>query len=112
VGQIERWALDLSNQLVSETADLVLADPGGAASQHDRSLRPLRHRNDDAAARDMILLMSRCAEAKQWSIEDADAWWGRHERGQGAAVRPAAASAAPTSVHGHDVTIDLSVKRG
>jgi hypothetical protein len=62
-------------------------------------------------ARDLALLMARCAEATQWSIEDADAWWGRHERGQATAVRTNASSSGPTAAHGHDVTIDLSVQR-
>ena len=34
-------------------------------------------------ARELALLISRCPEATQWSVEDADAWWGRHDRGQG-----------------------------
>ena len=53
------------------------------------------------------MLIARCPEAREWSIEDADAWWGRHERGQ-----TAAASSAPpvsnTATHRHDVTIDHS----
>lgn len=32
-------------------------------------------------ARDLTLLLARCPAATAWSIEDADAWWGRHERG-------------------------------
>lgn len=31
--------------------------------------------------RDLILLLSRCPAANNWSLEEADAWWGRHERG-------------------------------
>ena len=31
----------------------------------------------------LAILLSRCPEATAWSIEEADAWWGRHERGQG-----------------------------
>jgi hypothetical protein len=62
-------------------------------------------------ARDVALLVARCPEATQWSIEDADAWWGRHERGQPGPLRPTMAPAGPTSGHGHDVTIDLSTKR-
>ena len=58
-------------------------------------------------ARDLAMLIARCPEAREWSIEDADAWWGRHERGQ-----TAAASSAPpvsnTATHRHDVTIDHS----
>ena len=62
-------------------------------------------------ARDLALLIARCIEATQWSIEDADAWWGRHERGQGSAARSATISATPTATHGHDMTIDHTVKR-
>lgn len=31
--------------------------------------------------RDLALLLDRSPHAKEWSIEIADAWWGRHERG-------------------------------
>ena len=58
-------------------------------------------------ARELAQLLSRCKEATAWSIEEADAWWGRHERGQTAATS-AAASAAATAARGHDMTIDLS----
>ena len=33
-------------------------------------------------ARDLALLLSKCPSAVGWSIEDADAWWGRHDRGE------------------------------
>jgi len=63
-------------------------------------------------ARDLALLIARCPEASQWSIEDADAWWGRHERGQASGMAPATLTPTPTATHGHDVTVDLTVKRG
>lgn len=63
-------------------------------------------------ARDLALLIARCAEAKQWSIEDADAWWGRHERRQRSAIRSIPLDASSTGTRGHDVTVDLTVKRG
>jgi hypothetical protein len=53
----------------------------------------------------------RCKEATEWSIEDADAWWGRHERGQGSGIRPTNVQPPSTATHGHDMTIDLNVKR-
>jgi tRNA A-37 threonylcarbamoyl transferase component Bud32 len=31
--------------------------------------------------RDLSLLLSRAPAANEWSIEEADAWWGKHERG-------------------------------
>lgn len=33
-------------------------------------------------ARDLANMLNRCAEAHSWTVDDADAWWGRHERGQ------------------------------
>ena len=35
-------------------------------------------------ARDLAALLDRAATSAAWSVEDADAWWGRHERGQAA----------------------------
>jgi serine/threonine protein kinase len=60
-------------------------------------------------ARDLSALISRCAEANAWSIEDSDAWWGRHERGVSAAILGGNSppSAGRTSAHSHDMTIDL-----
>ncbi|MBS0203757.1 MAG: serine/threonine protein kinase [Planctomycetes bacterium] len=43
--------------------------------------------------RDLILLMSRCPSANTWSIEDADAWWGRHERSHASTTGTAASDA-------------------
>jgi hypothetical protein len=61
-------------------------------------------------ARDLALLIARCPEATQWSIEDADAWWGRHERGQASGIRPVPVATGSTASRGNDMTIDL--KRG
>jgi serine/threonine protein kinase len=33
-------------------------------------------------ARDLAQLLKKCPEAANWSPEEADAWWGRHERRQ------------------------------
>jgi hypothetical protein len=62
-------------------------------------------------ARDLGQLIARTAEAAQWSIEDADAWWGRHERGQASVARPMVSPTGPTATDGRDVTIDLPMKR-
>jgi eukaryotic-like serine/threonine-protein kinase len=59
-------------------------------------------------ARDLAQMISRCAEATAWSVEEADAWWGRHERGIIAAAGANGGPAATTASRGHDVTIDLS----
>lgn len=39
-------------------------------------------------ARDLAQLLLLSPTAKDWSIEDADAWWGRHERGQHESAEP------------------------
>jgi serine/threonine protein kinase len=59
-------------------------------------------------ARDLAALISRCAEATAWSIEDSDAWWGRHDRGQASGIISAPVAVPPgrTATHGHDMTID------
>jgi hypothetical protein len=58
-------------------------------------------------ARDLAELIARCAEARQWSIEDADAWWGRHERGHASSAAPAPAPTGHTASQSHNVTIEL-----
>jgi serine/threonine protein kinase len=57
--------------------------------------------------RDLILLLLRCPSANSWSIEDADAWWGRHERGHaGNAPSGSAGESMPsTSSTGFDQTV-------
>ncbi len=56
-------------------------------------------------ARDLSQLIARCPEATAWSIDDADAWWGRHERGQIVAPAPAASLTTRSSGE-HAMTID------
>ncbi|HEX4413714.1 MAG TPA: serine/threonine protein kinase, partial [Lacipirellulaceae bacterium] len=56
-------------------------------------------------ARDFSIQISRCAEALEWSIEDADAWWGRHERGQPASLSESP-TGAQTATRRYDMTID------
>ncbi len=53
-------------------------------------------------ARDLAQLISKCAEANEWSIEESDAWWGRHERGQ------PVGSGSTTNSSKHAATIDQS----
>lgn len=55
-------------------------------------------------ARDLSQMIANCPEAQQWSVDEADAWWGRHERG----LANARSMSDSTASRGHDVTIDLS----
>jgi serine/threonine protein kinase len=32
-------------------------------------------------ARDLASMLTKCPTATSWSVDEADAWWGRHERG-------------------------------
>ena len=50
-------------------------------------------------ARDLTQMLSRVPTAGSWSLDDAEAWWGRHERGQAgqASPAPAAGPAAPSA---------------
>jgi eukaryotic-like serine/threonine-protein kinase len=56
-------------------------------------------------ARDLAIQISHCPEALQWSVEDADAWWGRHERGQPVSLTESA-TGAQTANRRYDMTID------
>jgi hypothetical protein len=57
-----------------------------ACLEKSRNKRP-------STARDLAQLLSRAPMARSWSTDDADAWWGRHERG----LNPAATAAPETS---------------
>ncbi|MDC0937051.1 hypothetical protein OAS39_12260 [Pirellulales bacterium] len=69
-----------------------------ACLEKTRSKRP-------QTARELIRLLGRCPSANEWSLDQADAWWGRHERGQ--IDRPAESSGS-TMPNEYDATIDHS----
>jgi serine/threonine protein kinase len=46
-------------------------------------------------ARDLTALLRNCALSRAWSLEEYDAWWGRHERQQARSTGPASSSVAP-----------------
>ena len=50
-------------------------------------------------ARDLANLLNRCPASNQWSVDEADAWWVRHQRGD------APPSAQTTSNGGFDATL-------
>ena len=66
--------------------------------EKDRSKRP-------QTARDLANRLDRCTVEEEWTLDKADAWWGRFERGQltAAQVKPE-----ETSSSGYDATIDHS----
>ena len=53
-------------------------------------------------ARELSVRLSHCPEAAAWSVDDSDAWWGQHERGQ------AVPSMKTRSSREFDATIDQS----
>jgi serine/threonine protein kinase len=57
----------------SDLEDVVLA-----CLEKNRAKRP-------QTARDLASMLMRCVDAPNWSMEDADGWWTRHERGLPAA---------------------------
>jgi predicted Ser/Thr protein kinase len=67
-----------------------------ACLEKSRNKRP-------STARDLAQLLARSPAAGSWSAEDADAWWGRHERGLGPA--PAAAQDTANAKPAYDRTI-------
>ena len=48
-------------------------------------------------ARDLAQLLKNCPAAQTWTVDDGDAWWGRHKRGHGKATADAKAVVKPTT---------------
>jgi tRNA A-37 threonylcarbamoyl transferase component Bud32 len=67
-----------------------------ACLEKDRSKRP-------QTARELANRLRQCAAATEWSVDEADTWWGRHERGKGQAQPAPAAKDTPGSQY--DATI-------
>ena len=108
--------VELCQKHVADAADAAV---GAAATRRfrpswkARSWRAWKNRGPSGRKRPATWRCSSRAARKRrhWSIEDADAWWGRHERGQASAAGQAApfsapASASRTANRGHDMTID------
>ena len=72
-----------------------------ACLEKTRSKRP-------QTARELIRLLDRCSSADEWSLDQADAWWGRHERGQRDRGEAASKSQSSTRPNDYDATIDQS----
>lgn len=67
----------LGRKISEELEDAILK-----CLEKSRSKRP-------ATARDLAQMLARCPTANQWTEDDAEAWWGRHERGQAHPLTPA-----------------------
>jgi serine/threonine protein kinase len=65
-----------------------------ACLEKNRAKRP-------QTARDLADLLDRAPTAGSWSQEDADAWWGRHERSQAAAAAPPTPASAHVTTEAH-----------
>ncbi len=55
-------------------------------------------------ARELAQRLARCPAAGEWSLEDAEAWWARHDRGVAAAKAPTPSAA--TLSRQYEATID------
>ncbi|TWU44192.1 Serine/threonine-protein kinase PknB [Novipirellula aureliae] len=61
-------------------------------------------------ARDLSVLISKCETTSRWTIEDADRWWGRHERGsQTSTPNPSAVNPAVAMEVTMDQTMDQTM---
>ena len=67
-----------------------------ACLEKSRNKRP-------ATARDLAQLLARCPAAGSWSLDEAEAWWGRHDRKQSGA--PVTTAETSQSSAGYDRTI-------
>jgi len=81
-------------QPVSEELESALM----ACLEKNRARRP-------QTARDLAQMIARSPAAGSWTLDDADAWWGRHERGQAADLRASVQQGASQARPTHDRTI-------
>ncbi|WP_068137614.1 serine/threonine protein kinase [Roseimaritima ulvae] len=94
VAPSQRTKVDVSSQL--EDALMSCLDKS-------RAKRP-------QTARALSILLSKCAAAGTWTIEDGDRWWGRHERGTPTTTERSS-QATPLQVDATmDLTLDQTVK--
>ena len=64
--------------------------------EKDRARRP-------QTSRDLATALSKCRSVTEWTLDKADGWWSKHERGQ-----LATSTSPPTDSGGYDATIDHS----
>jgi hypothetical protein len=61
-----------------------------ACLEKNRAKRP-------QTARDLVSLFNRSPAAGAWTVDDAEAWWGRHERSQAGETAVGAGTLAPSA---------------
>jgi len=59
-------------------------------------------------ARDLAQLLRKCSSAGTWSVEEAEAWWGRHDRGQVGTKEKAAETSQDDAVFDRTIVTDNS----
>jgi len=81
---------DSPSQRLGRTVSAELESALLACLEKSRAKRP-------QTARDLSELLDRAPTAGSWSLDDAEAWWGRHERSQvtAAGASGSAASSSP-----------------
>ncbi|MGV3606119.1 MAG: serine/threonine protein kinase [Planctomycetaceae bacterium] len=81
-----RTLAELCQQHVTEVPDLPSQRVGHAVtSELENALMSCLEKNRakrPQTARDLAALLFRAPTANQWTIDDAEAWWGRHDRNQ------------------------------
>jgi eukaryotic-like serine/threonine-protein kinase len=78
------------SERLGRTISLELESALLACLEKSRAKRP-------QTARDLSLLLDRAQAAATWTLDDAEAWWGRHERSQAASAAGSNASENNTS---------------
>jgi eukaryotic-like serine/threonine-protein kinase len=63
-------------------------------------------------ARDLAAMLDRATTAASWTLDDAEAWWGRHERSQAVAAGASGGTTAPGIVSGRGGGTVLSSTQG
>ena len=81
---------ELPSKRLGKTISVELESAIMACLEKSRAKRP-------QTARDLATLLDRCATSRSWTIEEADAWWGRHERSAASDASGTASSASQSA---------------